>query len=312
MKGRAPAQAQPSEQPEPDSGSPERLRSVARRVAAELLRWPHHSPEFRRQVAAVQALGQQAQIQAAGPLDSALAAAADPAPPLSELRLLVARLQPARPGPLARLLGRRPAAPTPQEYAEVAAQSTPLLERLYRSQDVLRRQQVTLSSEQRRLEGTRAGLERALTLAAELELLLTASLPELRVRQPLHAAAVQSEVLDILQERRTDLSAALASAAQSQLALELARTQAAELDAQLERSAAGIVLALKLARSASQAAELRSGAAGASTQVQEAQRRMEGAASLDQLNTALAQAYAALDDLERIERQARSALPTAD
>ncbi|GHG06994.1 hypothetical protein GCM10017783_19460 [Deinococcus piscis] len=282
------------------------LRAQAQRLATDLALLPHHSPEFRRQVAAVQALGGRAQAQAARLGRALPTAGSNHAPPLSELRQLMARLQPAQPGLLARLLGRRPTALTSQEYAQVAAQSTPLLEGLYRSQDALRRQQAALSEEQQQLAGSQAELERALALTTEVEHLLSASLPDLEARQPLHAAAVQSEVLYLVRERRTDLNTALATTAQAQLALEVARRQAAELDTQLERSAAGVVLALKLARRAVQAAELRSAAAQASEQLQGAQQRMEGAASLDDLNAALAQAYASLDDLERLEGQARS------
>ncbi|MDO4262702.1 MAG: toxic anion resistance protein [Deinococcus sp.] len=286
-----------------------RLQAQAADMAAELIRHPHHSPEFRRQVAAVQAVGQQAQRRAAG-LGRALSAPqTDHAQLLGELRQLLAGVQPAQPGLLARLLGRRPAAPTPQDYAQAAARSGPLLEQLYRTQDDLRRQQVALHAELRRLEDSQAELHRALTLTGELDRVLGARLPELEARQPLHAAVVREEALYSVRGRHTDLTVALAATAQARLALELARGQAAELEAQLERTTAGVVTALKLARSAAQAAHLRTAAAQAERQLRGAQQDMAQAVSPEELNAALAQAYAALDELGRLERQTRPAPP---
>ncbi|WP_261663642.1 toxic anion resistance protein [Deinococcus sp. Marseille-Q6407] len=286
----------------------QQLRQQAQALVAELAQSPQHSPEFRRLVASLQALGQTAQIRAARAGRSALPpVAAGQAQALAELRQLVAQLQPPRRGPLARLLGRRPAlGPTPEAYAEVAARSGPLLEQLYRSQDELRRQQATLGGELDRLAAGQAELERALALATELDQLLSASLPELEARQPLHAAAVRDEALYAVRGQRTDLSTALATAAQARLALDLTRQQAAGLDEQLGRAAAGVVTALKLARRASQAAAQRAAAAEAGEQLKGAQQRLETAASLDDLNAALRQAYAALDDLEQLDHEART------
>ena len=281
----------------------EQVRAQARRLATELALHPHHSPEFRRVVAAVQAIGAHAQQQAAQGGRAALPATVEPQV-LAELRRLVGRLQPARPGLLARLRGRWPTAPTPEEHAQLAAQSAPLLESLYRSQDNLRRQQAALAGELRRLESSQATLEQALALAAELDHLLSASLPDLEARQPLHAAVVRDEALYAVRGRHTDLHTALATTAQARLALDLARQQAAGLDEQLERAAAGVVTALKLARRASQAAALRAQATQASEQLHTAQQQLAAAPGPDELNTALAQAYAALDHLEQLENRA--------
>lgn len=272
----------------------------------------HHSPEFRKSIAAVQALGSHAQQRSTQVGRSLLDR---PAPPLTAeltaLRQILAPLLPTPPNWWQRLW-KPPASPelTPQLYIELTAQVRPSLEGLYRSQDELRRQQAALSSELKVLDGVATELEQAAELAAELDRLLEASLPELERRQPLHAAAVRDEALLAVRSRRQDLTEALTTTAQARLALTLAHEQAGQLQQQVGRTAEGVVTALTLARKASRAAELRARAAQAGEQLAQAQEDLQGAQGPEDLNAALHQAFAALDDLERLEAQAeRAAAP---
>lgn len=284
-------------------------RAQAEILARELAMQPLHSPEFRRQVAAVQALGEGAQRRAAR-ASIALPTSDLPEWPqhLAQLRALLGQLQPKQPSLWARLRGHPPQPPTLALYTESVAGAEPLLARLYRAGDDLRRQEVMLAAEIRRLEGSQGELAGALALADELERVLRASLPDLEARQPLHAAAVREEVLFVVASRRTDLSTALAVAAQGRLAMDAARQQAAELRTRLEYTAAETVTALKLARQAVNAASLREQAATAGTKLAEAERDLAAAATPEDLSKALARALAALDDLQRAETEAREQL----
>ena len=291
--------------PELDPETTERLRTQARQLVAELVQHGPHSPEFRRQAAAVQALGSAAQARAARSVPAPPAHTAEWPGALAELRGLIGALIPPKPSWWARLRRREPPALSPERYAALTAQAGPLVEQLYRQQDTLRRQQLSLSHEVLELEGRLRELEQALTLAAELDRLLTASLPELEHRQPLHAAAVREEVLFVVRGRQTDLTAALATAVQARLALDLTRQQAAELEQGLERAAAGTVTALKLAQQAARAAALRQQAAAAGARLAQAEQDLAQADTPAELDSALAQALAALEDLQRAERLAR-------
>lgn len=263
---------------------------------------PLHSPEFRRQVASLQALGEGAQRRAArASAGTPWAGPTEWLQDLQQLSGLLRQLQPQTPTLWGRLRGKTVQPPTPTAYAQAVSQAEPLLARLYRAGDDLRRQEVHLAAEIQHLQSCTAELADARLLADELELVLHASLPDLTARQPLHAAAVQEEVLVVVAGRRHDLSTALAVAVQGSLALDVARQQSAALREQLERATEEVVSALRLARRATEAAALREQAIQANTKLMQAQHVLASEATPEQLSAALAQALAALDELARLE-----------
>lgn len=242
------------------------LQERVKDFVSDVLQFDTQSEDFKNRIAAVNALGVAEARQAASvsnrmlerPMNSANSGLFDNGSPvgrsLIDLRKTVEDLDPSRQGDLfapKKLFGIIPMGDKLRDYflRYQSAQShiNTILNTLYKSQDELRKDNATIEQEKANLWNLMQTLQGYVYVGRLIDKQISDKLPEIEARDAEKARVVKEEILFNVRQKVTDLLTQLAVSVQGYLALDLIKKNNGELIKGVDRATTTTVSALRTA-----------------------------------------------------------------
>jgi uncharacterized protein YaaN involved in tellurite resistance len=334
--------AQALSQVKVDEATATSIDSRVRRFVDTLTTLDPRSPDFADKLNAIHGMGDQEMRESASvsnrllekPVKAmesgAISQGASVSRSLVDLRRTVEDLDPSRQNLLTpkRLLGVIPFGNRIRDYfaryRSAQGHLSAIIHALYRGQDELRKDNAAIQQEEVNVWDLRAKLEQYVYMANELDAVLSAQLDRLAQTDPERARSLREDVLFYVRQKRQDLVTQLAVNAQGYLALELVRKSNLELIKGVDRATTTTLSALRTAVIVAQALTNQKlvldqiSALNSTTgnliestsellreQTSQVHEQAAGAAiSVERLQAAFANVYAAIDGIDAYKLQA--------
>jgi uncharacterized protein YaaN involved in tellurite resistance len=325
-----------------DQGTADKIDSMVSRYVDSLIALDPHSQEFAEKLSALQGMGNQEMRDSASVsnrlLDKpvrtmesgSLSQSASVSRSLVDLRRTVEDLDPSRQNLLRprRLFGVIPFGNRIRDYfaryRSAQGHLNAIIHALYRGQDELRKDNAAIQQEEVNVWDLKGKLEQYVYMANQLDAALSAQLDRLAQTDPERARQLREDVLFYVRQKRQDLVTQLAVNAQGYLALELVRKSNLELIKGVDRATTTTLSALRTAVIVAQALTNQKlvldqiSALNSTTgnliestsellrdQTSQVHEQAAGAAiSVERLQAAFANVYAAIDGIDASKLQA--------
>jgi len=325
-----------------DQTAASNIESMVKRYVDSLIALDPHSQEFADKLGAIHALGDReiresasvsnrllekpVKAMASGGLSQGAAVSRS----LVDLRRTVEDLDPSRQNLLSpkRLLGIVPFGNRIRDYfaryRSAQGHLNAIIHALYRGQDELRKDNAAIQQEQVNVFALKGKLEQYAYMANQLDTALSAQLDRLAQTDPDRARQLREDVLFYVRQKHQDLATQLAVNAQGSLALELVHKNNLELIKGVDRATTTTLSALRTAVIVAQALtnqrlvldqvsalNLTTGSMIESTSAmlkdqtaQVHEQAATAAISVERLEAAFANVYAAIDGIDSFKLQA--------
>jgi uncharacterized protein YaaN involved in tellurite resistance len=325
-----------------DQGTADKIDSMVSRYVDSLIALDPHSQEFAEKLNSVQGMGDQEMRDSASVsnrlLDKpvrtmesgSLSQSASVSRSLVDLRRTVEDLDPSRQNLLSprRLFGVIPFGNRIRDYfaryRSAQGHLNAIIHALYRGQDELRKDNAAIQQEEVNVWDLKGKLEQYVYMAAQLDAALSAHHDRLAQTDPERARQLREDILFYVRQKRQDLVTQLAVNAQGYLALELVRKSNLELIKGVDRATTTTLSALRTAVIVAQALTNQKlvldqiSALNSTTgnliestsellrdQTSQVHEQATGAAiSVERLQAAFANVYAAIDGIDAYKLQA--------
>ena len=325
-----------------DQTAASNIDSMVSRYVDSLIALDPHSQEFVHKLSAIHSMGDQEMRESAAvsnrllskPVKAmesgALSQGASVSRSLVDLRRTVEDLDPSRQNLLSprRLLGIVPFGNRIRDYfaryRSAQGHLNAIIHALYRGQDELRKDNAAIQQEQVNVFALKGKLEQYVYMANQLDAALSAQLDRMAQTDPGRARQLREDVLFYVRQKHQDLVTQLAVNAQGYLALELVHKNNLELIKGVDRATTTTLSALRTAVIVAQAltnqrlvldqvsalnmttgSMIESTAALLKDETAKVHEQAAAAAiSVERLQAAFANVYAAIDGIDRYKLQA--------